>query len=227
MEQPKTLSDALCSIYTSVGPDALKNSDRILGLFTDIAPKLKAERAQLEILVKSGALKTLAAAHGKSAADVSHAVAVASDGLCNTYFMEKSKANYLCRTYMNALSGKVYTPTSTTTANTAKPTTGSTASTAAPTSKTTPTNRPIQTSAQNAKKDTPVQTSTQKEKKDTPVQTSPLVKFLRIAYIVLLPFFLYFMIGSLIHGDTSSAFSLLCSIAIGVYFLWFAKKKKK
>ena len=187
---------------------------RSLSAFTDIAPKLKAERAQLEILVKSGALKTLAAAHGKSAADVSHAVAVASDGLCNTYFMEKSKANYLCRTYMNALSGKVYTPTSTTTANTAKPATGSTASTAAPTSKTTPTNRPIQTSAQNAKK-------------DTPVQTSPLVKFLRIAYICLLPFFLYFMIGSLIHGDTSSAFSLLCSIAIGMYCLWFAKKKKK
>ena len=108
MEQPKSLSAVLCNIYTTIGPEALKNSDKILGIFTDIAPNLKAERVQLEMFLKSGCLKIIAEAHGKSPADINRAVAEATDILSNTYFMEKSKADYLCRTYICALSGKSY-----------------------------------------------------------------------------------------------------------------------
>ena len=110
MDQPKTLSEALCLIYTNPGVDYLTDPDRLVAVFADIAPDRKAERAQLELLVQSGCVAKLAAARDKTAGEVKALVNQAVTVLADTYLMDRHKAEVLCTTYVKALSGKAYTP---------------------------------------------------------------------------------------------------------------------
>ena len=110
MDQPKTLSEALCLIYTNPGVDYLTDPDRLVAVFADIAPDRKAERAQLELLVQSGCVAKLAAARDKTAGEVKALVNQAVTVLADTYLMDRHKAEALCNTYVKALSGKAYTP---------------------------------------------------------------------------------------------------------------------
>ena len=107
---PKDFSAVLCRIYTQLGEDILKNPDRLVAVFTDIAPNLKSERLQLEILVKSGCAKMLAAASERSEGERSSALAAAVDTLSDTYLMDTGRAEVLCRIYLNALKGRAYSP---------------------------------------------------------------------------------------------------------------------
>lgn len=237
MEQPKTLSAALCCIYTSFGLDIMKNSDKIVAYFADIAPKLKNERIQLEVLVKSGCIKKLSEAHGKSAAEMNRAIAAATDTLCNTYFMEKSKADYLCRTYVYALSGKAYTPSTGTnaTVNAGSATTTYRSKPATPTTQTTNTTKTTKTTSTSKTTNTAKVTDTSKttiaytqSSQTVPHSPTKLQKVLLVIMIILLPFILYFLIGSLIHGDVSGAFGLtLPLIAIIINLVNIRKNKKK
>ena len=234
MEQPKTLSAALCCIYTSFGLDIMKNSDKIVAYFADIAPKLKNERIQLEVLVKSGCIKKLSEAHGKSAAEMNRAIAAATDTLCNTYFMEKSKADYLCRTYVYALSGKAYTPSTGTnaTVNAGSATATYRSKPATPTTQTTKTTKTTSTSkTTNTAKVTDTSKTTiayTQSSQTVPHSPTKLQKVLLVIMIILLPFILYFLIGSLIHGDVSGAFGLtLPLIAIIINLVNIRKNKKK
>ena len=234
MEQPKTLSAALCCIYTSFGLDIMKNSDKIVAYFADIAPKLKNERMQLEVLVKSGCIKKLSDAHGKSAAEMNSAIAAATDTLCNTYFMEKSKADYLCRTYVYALSGRAYTPSTGTnaTVNAGSATATYRSKPATPTTQTTKTTKTTSTSkTTNTAKVTDTSKTTiayTQSSQTVPHSPTKLQKVLLVIMIILLPFILYFLIGSLIHGDVSGAFGLtLPLIAIIINLVNIRKNKKK
>lgn len=107
MNFPKTLPDALAQIRRDLGAETLKNPEKILAVFADIAPNLKAERIQLEMLVKSGCAKKLAAAAEASAADVRSSMASAVDTLCQDYLMDAKKAEDLCGIYVTALGGKL------------------------------------------------------------------------------------------------------------------------
>ncbi len=109
MSAPKTLSEALCLIYTSPGVEYLTEPDRLLAVFIDIAPDLKAERAQLELLIKSGCVERLAGALGKPYSEAKPLILTSVDTLCNVYLMDRQKADVLCHTYVRALSGKPYT----------------------------------------------------------------------------------------------------------------------
>ena len=120
MSTPKTLSEALCRIYTEFGPDCLRNPNRLIAVFADIAPTLWREREQLNLLIRSGSIEKLSAAANLPAGEVRELVHTVSGTLCDTYLMDRTKAEMLCNTYVKALSGKLYAPTAPT-SNTLNP----------------------------------------------------------------------------------------------------------
>ena len=103
MESPKTLSAALCRIVADVGPEALKDANKLLAYMADLAPNLKHERSHLQCLVESGCVKLLSQATEQN---VRQCVASAVDILSNRYMMDSKKAEELCYIYVNALSGR-------------------------------------------------------------------------------------------------------------------------
>lgn len=105
MNCPKTLPEALAKIYADVGLETLKNPEKLLAVFADIAPNLKAERFQVEILVKSGCAKKLSAAADAGSDETRKLIATAVDTLSNDYLMDAKKAEELCGIYVNALVG--------------------------------------------------------------------------------------------------------------------------
>ena len=107
MNNPKTLADALAKIYADVGAETLKNPDKLLAVFADVAPELKAERFQVEILVKSGCVKKLSAAADTDSQETRNLIAAAVDTLSNEYLMDTQKAEELCGIYVKALVGTV------------------------------------------------------------------------------------------------------------------------
>ena len=110
MANPKTLSEALCEIYKLRGVADLQDPAKLSALFVDIAPNLKAERTQLEILIKSGCLKKLAATAEVSATERKPVIDASVVTLSNDYLMDPKKAEALCRAYAYALKGKPFPP---------------------------------------------------------------------------------------------------------------------
>lgn len=216
MDLPKNLSAALCAIYTQLGADMLKNPDRLTAVFTDMAPNLKAERAQIDILVKSGCVKKLAAAHGQSADEVKIATEASVEILSNTYLMAPDKAEFLCRTYLCALSGNIHSP-GTPIAPPPEPIPKKVAKPVAPV---TPTPR---------KESTPTAAVTPASKPSNTSQSQPKKSVGAIIMLCLLPFFAYVGHYAESYGqdaDARAAITVFTAL-FSAFFIWRLCRKRK
>ena len=63
--QPETLSEGLWLIYKYQGVEALKNEQKLMGLFPDLAPNLKAERNMLNLFLQAHGPSKLQAEPGE------------------------------------------------------------------------------------------------------------------------------------------------------------------
>ena len=100
--QPETLSEGLWLIYKNQGVEALKNEQKLMGLFPDLAPNLKAERNMLNLFLQAHGPSKLQAEPGEGG--IHKVVRLLSEN----YGMNEQKAEYLCRAYLAALNGMVY-----------------------------------------------------------------------------------------------------------------------
>lgn len=79
---------ALIYIKEKFGTEAFKNSDRILAIFSDIAPNLKSERSMLSHLAKIGTLKEFASSDGKTTAEKKQIISIALNRLIDEEFIQ-------------------------------------------------------------------------------------------------------------------------------------------
>lgn len=103
LSKAENLSEALWLIFQIHGPAFIRDEQKLLAVFADVAPELKKERNQLELFVK---------VHGPSKliTDPSdHGIQIVIRDLRDNFGMYDASAETLCRTYLAALQGKTYT----------------------------------------------------------------------------------------------------------------------
>ena len=90
--KPEDFKSALIYIKDRFGTDIFEKPERIMAVFSDIAPNLKNDRTMLERMAKLGILKEFAAADRKSEAEKKHVIAVAMDQLTKQEFIQQQIA---------------------------------------------------------------------------------------------------------------------------------------